>query len=84
MASSDTGDDVILIGVLLLGAFVNECRKKIISANIKAFGLWTGRWIEQREKQPFYQAKSKQTTTANQRSLSVFNNLLHRLEQVAI
>jgi len=37
--SSDTDDDVILIaGVLLAGAFVNECKKKLISSN-EVFGL---------------------------------------------
>jgi len=41
MASSDTDDDVILIRVLLSGAFVNECKKKLISAN-EAFGLING------------------------------------------
>jgi len=42
LASSDTDDDVILIaGVLLSGAFVNECKKKLISAN-EAFGLVDG------------------------------------------
>ena len=42
MASSDTDDDVILIaGVLLAGAFVNERKKKLISAN-EAFGLVDG------------------------------------------
>ena len=42
MASSDTDDDVILIaGVLLSGAFANECKKKLISAN-EAFGLIDG------------------------------------------
>jgi len=37
-----TDDDVILIaGVLLFGAFVNECKKKLISAN-EAFALVDG------------------------------------------
>jgi len=42
VASGDTDDDVILIGVLLSGASVNECRKQLISVNIKAFGLVDG------------------------------------------
>jgi len=42
LPSSDTDDDVILIaGVLLSGAFVNECKKKVISAK-EAVGLVDG------------------------------------------
>jgi len=42
MASSDTDDDGILIdGLLLSGAFLNECKKKLISSN-ETFGLIDG------------------------------------------
>jgi len=41
MASCDTDDDVILIAAVLSGAFGNECKKKLISAN-EAFGLIDG------------------------------------------
>jgi len=64
MASSDTDDDVSLIGVLLSGTFVNECKKK---ANKRNRSIWCCRWIEQRDKQPRYKAKSKQQLP-NQRS----------------
>ena len=52
MASNDTDNHVILIaGVLLSGAFVNERKKK---ANKRKRSIWTGRWIEQREKHEAY------------------------------
>jgi len=72
MASSDTDDDVILIaGVLLSGAFLNQCKKK---ANKRKRSIWSRRWIEQREKHGTYhslitkQKVNKSTILTNQRS----------------
>jgi len=41
MASGDTDNDAILIAGVLSGAFGNECKKKLISAN-EASGLIDG------------------------------------------
>jgi len=86
MASSDTDDDVILIpGVLLAGAFLNQCKKK---ADKLKRSIWSRRWIEQRDKHGTYHSlvtkRKVNKSTIDQSAVSVFRNLLHRLEQVAI
>jgi len=51
MASSATGDAILIAGVLLSSACVNECHKK---ANKRKRSIWTHQWIEQRGKHGGY------------------------------
>ena len=84
MVSSDTDDGGILIaGVLLSGAFLNECKKKLISLN-KAFGLIDGENVKNTEHITASLQSEKQTNNNWPISAQRFRNLLHRLEQVAI
>jgi len=87
MASSDMDDDVIVTsGVLLSGAFVNMCKKKAYECKVQTKHMDSSMhrtWKTRSISQPRYKGKNKQTTT-DQSPLSIFCNLLHRLEQVAI
>ena len=53
MSSSDTDDDVIISGMLLLAGATEKKNRKANKAKTHKRSVWTYEWIEQRTKQCF-------------------------------